>query len=114
MGCLLGRGRRAGASREAYRGARLQVGGSRERCTSPARSLARVSAAKPRRRSRVPSGRVERLARLGLLAAELAGGGIYEGARRVLGGGAAAGASALLSPANAQRLTRRLSQLRGA
>ena len=70
----------------------------------------------PRRRSRVPAGRVERLVRLGLLAGELAAGGLYEGARRALGAGAAAAgsASALLSPANAQRLTRRLSQLRGA
>jgi predicted unusual protein kinase regulating ubiquinone biosynthesis (AarF/ABC1/UbiB family) len=75
-----------------------------------------VSEAKPRRRSRVPTGRVERFARLGLLAAELAAGGIYEGARRAIGAGAAAtsNASALLSPANAQRLTRRLSQMRGA
>jgi predicted unusual protein kinase regulating ubiquinone biosynthesis (AarF/ABC1/UbiB family) len=75
-----------------------------------------VSTDKPRRRSRVPSGRVERFARLGLLAAELAAGGIYEGARRAIGAGAAATstASALLSPANAQRLTRRLSQMRGA
>jgi predicted unusual protein kinase regulating ubiquinone biosynthesis (AarF/ABC1/UbiB family) len=72
--------------------------------------------ATPRRRSRVPAGRVERLARLGLLAAELAAGGLYEGARRAFGVGTAAaqGASALLSPANAKRLTRRLSQLRGA
>ena len=56
------------------------------------------------------------MARLGLLAAELAAGGIYEGARRALGAGGAATnvASALLSPANAQRLTRRLSQMRGA
>ena len=56
------------------------------------------------------------MARLGLLAAELAAGGIYEGARRALGAGSAATnvASALLSPANAQRLTRRLSQMRGA
>jgi predicted unusual protein kinase regulating ubiquinone biosynthesis (AarF/ABC1/UbiB family) len=70
----------------------------------------------PRKRSRVPAGRVERLARLGWLAAELAAGGLYEGARRALGAGAAAAgtASALLSPANAQRLARRLSQLRGA
>jgi predicted unusual protein kinase regulating ubiquinone biosynthesis (AarF/ABC1/UbiB family) len=75
-----------------------------------------VGAAKPRRRSRVPAGRIERLARLGLLAAELTAGGLYEGARRALGAGAAATstASALLSPANARRLTRRLSQLRGA
>jgi predicted unusual protein kinase regulating ubiquinone biosynthesis (AarF/ABC1/UbiB family) len=70
----------------------------------------------PRKRSRVPAGRVERMARLGWLAAELAAGGLYEGARRALGAGAAAAetASALLSPANAQRLARRLSQMRGA
>jgi len=75
-----------------------------------------VTEARPRRRSRVPSGRVERLARLGLLGVELAAGGIYEGARRALGAGAAATnvANALLSPANAERLTRRLSQMRGA
>ncbi|MEN8159789.1 MAG: AarF/ABC1/UbiB kinase family protein [Myxococcota bacterium] len=71
---------------------------------------------RPTRRSRVPAGRVERLARLGLLAAELAAGGVAEGARRALGAGAsaAAGASALLSPGNAERLARRLSQMRGA
>ncbi|HEX5065048.1 MAG TPA: AarF/ABC1/UbiB kinase family protein [Myxococcota bacterium] len=69
-----------------------------------------------RKRSRVPAGRVERLARLGWLGAELAVGGLYEGARRALGAGevTAETASALLSPANAQRLVRRLSQLRGA
>jgi predicted unusual protein kinase regulating ubiquinone biosynthesis (AarF/ABC1/UbiB family) len=71
---------------------------------------------RPTRRSRVPAGRVERLARLGFLAAELAAGGVAEGARRAFGAGAsaAAGASALLSPGNAERLARRLSQMRGA
>jgi predicted unusual protein kinase regulating ubiquinone biosynthesis (AarF/ABC1/UbiB family) len=50
------------------------------------------------------------------LGAELAAGGIIEGARRAFGAGSAAAetASALLSPANAERLARRLSQLRGA
>jgi predicted unusual protein kinase regulating ubiquinone biosynthesis (AarF/ABC1/UbiB family) len=59
---------------------------------------------------------VERLAHLGLLAAGLAAGGLVEGARRAIGLGtsAAATASALLSPGNAQRLARRLSQMRGA
>jgi len=59
---------------------------------------------------------MERLARFGLLAGELAAGGLYEGARRALGAGAeAAGtASALLAPAQAKRLARRLSQMRGA
>jgi predicted unusual protein kinase regulating ubiquinone biosynthesis (AarF/ABC1/UbiB family) len=69
-----------------------------------------------RRRSRVPAGRLERFVRLGFLATELAAGGLIEGARRALGAGttAAATASALLSPGNAERLARRLSQLRGA
>jgi aarF domain-containing kinase len=73
-------------------------------------------APRSKRRSRVPAGRVERLARLGFLAAELAAGGLVEGARRALGAGAsaAATASALLSPGNAERLARRLAQLRGA
>ena len=73
-------------------------------------------ARRPKRRSRVPAGRIERLAHLGLLAAGLAAGGLAEGARRAFGAGAgaAATASALLSPGNAERLARRLSQLRGA
>jgi predicted unusual protein kinase regulating ubiquinone biosynthesis (AarF/ABC1/UbiB family) len=73
-------------------------------------------ARRPRRRSRVPAGRVERFARLGLLAAELAAGGLAEGARRAFGASsaAAATASALLSPGNAERLARRLSPMRGA
>jgi predicted unusual protein kinase regulating ubiquinone biosynthesis (AarF/ABC1/UbiB family) len=62
----------------------------------------------------VPASRIERLARMGWMAGEFAAGGLVEGARRFFGGGAAAGASALLSTANAQRLARRLSQLRGA
>lgn len=48
------------------------------------------------------------------MAGELAAGGLAEGARRLLGGDAAGGASVLLSGANARRLARRLSQLRGA
>jgi len=62
----------------------------------------------------VPASRIERLARMGWMAGEFAAGGLVEGARRFFGGGAAEGASALLSTANAQRLARRLSQLRGA
>lgn len=71
---------------------------------------------KRRKGSRVPAGRLERLARFGLLAGELAAGGVYEGARRALraGAGAAQTTSAILSPGNAQRLARRLSQMRGA
>jgi len=71
------------------------------------------------RRSRVPASRMERLLRFGLLAGELAAGGLYEGARRALGVGAevaemAEATSALLAPAQAERLARRLSQMRGA
>lgn len=62
----------------------------------------------PRRRSRVPAGRLERLARMGWLAGELAAGSVARGAQRWLGG--APGPAS----ASAQRLARRLAQLRGA
>ena len=68
----------------------------------------------PKRRSRVPSGRVERLARFGWMAGELAAGSLAEGARRALRGGAGEAASAILSGANAKKLARRLSSMRGA
>lgn len=75
-----------------------------------------MSSPKRRKGSRVPAGRLERLARFGLLAGELAVGGAFEGARRALraGSSVAGTTSALLSPGNAQRLARRLSQMRGA
>jgi predicted unusual protein kinase regulating ubiquinone biosynthesis (AarF/ABC1/UbiB family) len=79
-----------------------------------------VTARRRGRASRVPAGRIERLARFGLLAGELAAGGLAESARRAFGAGTAAAeaaggvAGALLSAANAERLARRLSQLRGA
>jgi predicted unusual protein kinase regulating ubiquinone biosynthesis (AarF/ABC1/UbiB family) len=66
-----------------------------------------------RRRSRVPAGRVERLARIGWMAGELALGGVAEGVRRLAGGDAEA-ASPLLTGANGRRLARRLSSMRGA
>jgi predicted unusual protein kinase regulating ubiquinone biosynthesis (AarF/ABC1/UbiB family) len=62
----------------------------------------------------VPAGRLERLARFGLLAGELAAGGLVEGARRAFGSSASQAAGALLSVANAERLAKRLAQLRGA
>ncbi len=68
----------------------------------------------PKKRSRVPASRVERLARMGWMAGEFAAGGLVEGARRLFGGTSAPGASALLSSANARRMARRLAQLRGA
>jgi predicted unusual protein kinase regulating ubiquinone biosynthesis (AarF/ABC1/UbiB family) len=68
----------------------------------------------PRRRSRVPAGRLERLARFGWMAGEFAAGGFVEGTRRLFGGAAADAASALLNPESARRLAQRLSRLRGA
>ena len=66
-----------------------------------------------RRRSRVPVGRAERLARIGWLAGEIALGGVTEGLRRVAGGGGE-GSSLFVTRDNATRLARRLSHLRGA
>lgn len=66
-----------------------------------------------RKRSRVPASRIERLARISFMAGEFAAGGLIEGARRLLGGGKHA-TSPLFSLANAQRLARRLANLRGA
>jgi predicted unusual protein kinase regulating ubiquinone biosynthesis (AarF/ABC1/UbiB family) len=65
------------------------------------------------RHSRVPAGRAERLVRLGWLAGEVALGGAAEGLRR-LGGAAPRAGHALLTGANARRLVRRLSSMRGA
>jgi predicted unusual protein kinase regulating ubiquinone biosynthesis (AarF/ABC1/UbiB family) len=61
----------------------------------------------------VPAGRLERLARIGWVAGEMALGGAAEGLRRVSGRRPQAG-SALLSGANGRRLARRLSSMRGA
>jgi predicted unusual protein kinase regulating ubiquinone biosynthesis (AarF/ABC1/UbiB family) len=68
---------------------------------------------KPVRRSRIPSGRLERMVRVGWLAGEVALGGVAEGARRLLGGHTGAH-NVFVTRANAQRLARRLSSLRGA
>ena len=65
------------------------------------------------RRSRIPAGRVERLARIGWLAGEVALGGIAEGARRFFGASSEA-ASVFLTATNADRLAKRLSGMRGA
>jgi len=69
---------------------------------------------KPRRQTRVPSGRVERLARLGVMAGEFALGGLAESARRAVGAVPEEGTHAFLSGARATRLARRLAQMRGA
>lgn len=67
-----------------------------------------------RRTSRVPAGRLERLARFGWMAGEFAAGGLAETTRRLAGRGGGSEGSAFLSGPNAQRLARRLSQMRGA
>lgn len=68
---------------------------------------------RPSRQSRVPAGRLERLARLGLLAGEVAIGGLAEAARRFTGGGDADN-SVFVTANNARKLAARLSGMRGA
>jgi predicted unusual protein kinase regulating ubiquinone biosynthesis (AarF/ABC1/UbiB family) len=67
----------------------------------------------PLGQSRVPAGKLERLARFGWLAGEVAVGGIVESARR-LATGVSNPTSALLTTANAERLAKQLSAMRGA
>jgi predicted unusual protein kinase regulating ubiquinone biosynthesis (AarF/ABC1/UbiB family) len=64
-------------------------------------------------RSRVPTGRAERLARIGMLTTEFALSGVAEGVKRVFGSGASE-ASVFLNPHAAKRLAKRLSRMRGA
>ncbi|TFH23510.1 MAG: AarF/ABC1/UbiB kinase family protein [Myxococcales bacterium] len=67
------------------------------------------------RSSRVPSGRVERLARLGVMAGGLAAGAVAEGARRLINGGEKiTPAKLLLTERNARQLAKNLSRMRGA
>jgi predicted unusual protein kinase regulating ubiquinone biosynthesis (AarF/ABC1/UbiB family) len=66
-----------------------------------------------RRSSRVPTGRLERLARLGLMAGEFAAGGLAEGARRLVGASAST-SNPFMTGAGALRLAKRLSRMRGA
>lgn len=75
--------------------------------------MAIVSEARPVQRARIPSGRVERVARIGLLGGEIALGGLAEGIRRVSGFSQNA-TNAFLTVANAEKLARRLSTMRGA
>jgi predicted unusual protein kinase regulating ubiquinone biosynthesis (AarF/ABC1/UbiB family) len=69
---------------------------------------------KKRRQTRVPAGRLERLARMGWMASEFAVGGLAVGARRLVGSLPADPASVFFSAARAKKLARRLSQMRGA
>jgi len=68
---------------------------------------------KPVRHARIPSGRFERFVRVGWLASEMTLGGLAEGARRLLGASPDV-RNIFITQANAQRLARRLSSLRGA
>lgn len=68
---------------------------------------------KTTRQSRIPAGRLERLARLGWLAGEVALGGLGEAARR-LSGTSAAATNLFMTSANARKLADRLSRMRGA
>ena len=61
----------------------------------------------------MPAGRLERLARLGLLAGEVAIGGLTEAARRFTGSGDG-GNSVFVTATNARKLAERLSSMRGA
>jgi len=65
------------------------------------------------RSSRVPSGRLERLARLGMMAGEFALGGVAEGARRAVGA-SRSDRSPFLTGSGAEKLARRLANMRGA
>ena len=67
-----------------------------------------------RRQTRVPSSRVARLLRLGMLAGEVTVGGIAEGVKRLAGQGDKTSGNAFLTAANARRLARHLAGLRGA
>ena len=67
-----------------------------------------------RRKSRVPTTRLGRLARLGFAAGELAVGGVTERIRRVAGDVPENAVNALLTATNARRLAQRLAGMRGA
>lgn len=62
----------------------------------------------------VPSGRWSRLSRLGLMASGVAGGMLAEGARHLAKGQIPTMSGILLTPSNAQRVTKELARLRGA
>jgi predicted unusual protein kinase regulating ubiquinone biosynthesis (AarF/ABC1/UbiB family) len=69
---------------------------------------------KPKKKTRVPAGRVERLARMGWMAGEFAVGGLTESAKRFAGAAPIDPTSAFLSAKRATKLASRLSEMRGA
>ena len=68
----------------------------------------------PARKSRVPTTRLGRLVRLGFTVGELAVGGAIEGVRRISSVDPADAVNVFLTPANARKLAKRLSGMRGA
>jgi predicted unusual protein kinase regulating ubiquinone biosynthesis (AarF/ABC1/UbiB family) len=68
----------------------------------------------PSRSSRVPSGRLERLVRMGTMAGTVAAGALGEAARRWWSGESASYADVVLNVANAERIADTLSRMRGA
>lgn len=66
------------------------------------------------RKTRVPTTRVARFARLGYTVGELAVGGVAEGLRRVAGKESADAGNVFLTSANAHKLAQRLARMRGA
>ena len=67
-----------------------------------------------KRKSRVPTTRFGRLARLGFAAGELAVGGVTEGVRRLASNVPEDAVNVFLTGANAEKLARRLASMRGA
>ena len=66
-----------------------------------------------KKESRIPEGRLERLARFGATAGSFALGGLAEGAKRLVGAGTSTG-NIFLSTGNAKKLAKRLARMRGA
>ncbi len=69
---------------------------------------------KKRRKTRVPVGRFERLARMGWMAGEFAVGGLADGAKRLAGAKSLDPSSVFLSGLRAEKLATHLSHMRGA
>jgi len=78
------------------------------------RGVALTDVRRPTKKTRVPTGRVERFARMGWMAGEFAVGGLTESAKRLAGSLPADPSSAFLSAKRATKLASRLSQMRGA
>lgn len=74
----------------------------------------KVSKKPSRKSSRVPTSRIERLARMGMMAGKFALSGVTETAKRVITGETKSLSMPFLTPANAQHLAKSLSKMRGA